>query len=125
MNVPVEFVMAVSEAESTFGKSNIFKHTNNYFGQHAGAANATGTWTTDGGVEVSSYLGLADPYMASGLDFVASEKGRASNVTDPTQFFTLIHDKYGVGTADYASTLMSHGWRPRASRIAYNGREHD
>jgi len=107
LGVPVQFVLAVSEDESTFGQSHVFGISHNYFGQHAGAAHATGTATTDDGALVSSYFGLSDPYWASGLDFVASEIDRAFGITDPLTFFTRIHDKYGVETAGYADKMVN------------------
>jgi hypothetical protein len=96
--------MAVSEAESTFGSSNITQNTNNFFGIHAGGGNSTGTYTTSGGAQVSSYLGLPDGYLASGQDFVSTE-GHVSGITDPTQFFTTIHDRYGIGTPNNVATM--------------------
>ncbi len=74
LNVPVALVLAVSEAESTFGNSPVAQNAQNFFGFHAGGSHSTGTYTTSGGAQVSSYLGVQDPYLASGLDFVGSEK---------------------------------------------------
>ncbi len=69
LQVPVEFVLAVSADESQFGTSPIAKRAHNYFGVHAGGINSTGTFKTDGGAFVSSYNGVSDPYFASGMRF--------------------------------------------------------
>lgn len=109
LKVDVAFVLAVSEDESGFGGSNIAKNAKNYFGIWAGGANATGVYVTTKGVKVSSYIGVADPYLASGQDFVNAEIGnsKAVGATSATQFFGAIHDKFGVGTADYVEKMVS------------------
>jgi hypothetical protein len=101
LNVPVEFILAVSADESAFGESNIAKNAHNFFGIWAGGANALPEpFTTSEGAEVSQY-NASNGYLASGQDFLASEKGNpdAYGATDSTKFFTAIHDKFGVGLA--------------------------
>jgi hypothetical protein len=94
-----------SAAESTWGTSNIVTQANNYFGLHAGAAGASGTYTTSLGANVSTFTG--DGYLASGNAFVAKESPFASNAQSAQQFFADIHaNGYGVGTANYVAKMM-------------------
>ena len=109
LNVPVQFVLAVSEDESTYGTSNVAKKAFNFFGIWAGGANSTGTYTTVGGTPVSSYNRSEDPYFASGQDFVNAEikNTGAVGATNANQFFTAIHNKFGLGstTVQYVDKL--------------------
>jgi hypothetical protein len=111
LNFPVEFILAVSADESAFGESNIAKKAHNFFGIRAGGANALPEpFTTSGGAKVSQY-NPTNGYLASGQDFVALEKGNpdAHGATDPTKFFTAMHDKFALGLTleAYVSKMTS------------------
>ena len=108
LGVPPEFVLAVSEDESTYGTSDLVKFANNFFGLWAGAPGNVGTWTTGGGTGVSKFGG-PDAFLSSGQSFVSIESATVSGVSDPTEFFTDLHAKFGLGftTKAYVDKMAS------------------
>jgi len=110
LDVPVDFVLSVSAAESLWGTSRIAVQGNNFFGIHAGpiavANGATGSMPTNG-APVVTWSATAG-YIGSGGAFedYAVNDG-ATGVTNSTNFFTRIHKQFGVGTFDYVTTMNS------------------
>ena len=116
LQVPVQFVLAVSADESTYGTSlaaagstakgvtPAYNFFGIWYGDVAKANDSIGPWKFQ--PTLAAYTS-ADGYADSGLAFVAFAKSDgAAGVTDALQFFTDIQAQFGVTTPDYAKKMV-------------------
>jgi RHS repeat-associated protein len=87
LDVPVENILGLSGEETGYGKSNIARTANNYFGLHAGAPGSLGNpFVTGGGARVARFPTYPDPFLASGQSFVQRFGGLVQGQSDPNAF---------------------------------------
>jgi membrane-bound lytic murein transglycosylase B len=109
LGIPVQFVLAVSGAESTYGTSPAATSDNNYFGIHWGDGGpaAYGASQSTRNPILAAWPSGTDGFLGSGNVFAAIAAGdNAANQTNAAQFFTDIHKQYGVGTASYVANMV-------------------
>jgi RHS repeat-associated protein len=106
LNVPVAFILAVSEDESAFGSSNYALQANNYFGLWPGAPGNIGTYTSPKGGRVSIFSG-PDGFLSSGQSFVNLVDPWENGVTNPDQFFAALHNVYKFGAGSTTNGYVS------------------
>jgi hypothetical protein len=116
LQVPVQFVLAASADESTYGTSlaaagsavkgvtPAYNFFGIWYGDVAKANGAIGPWKFQ--PTLAAYTS-DDGYADSGLAFVAFAKSDgAAGETDALQFFTDIHTQFGVTTPNYAKKMV-------------------
>jgi hypothetical protein len=84
LGVPTQNILGLSGIESRWGRSDVAKHANNYFGLHGGASApyASGEWRTKPGVAMSAY----PSYLASAQSFAAQYGDHVRGIADPRAF---------------------------------------
>jgi RHS repeat-associated protein len=109
LQVPVQFVLAVSANESTYGQYPTAIAANNIFGIHSGsipeANGSTGPYS--GNPIFAAWKPGTNGFLGSGNAFGSiAMSDNAKGMKNPRDFFTAIHKQFGVGTPSYVSDML-------------------
>jgi len=111
IQVPFQFVLAVSANESSYGQYPTAAAANNYFGIHSGpipkANGSTGPYS--GNPILAAWAPGTNGFLGSGNAFATMVwRAGAAGSNNPEAFFGTIHKGYfGVNTPDYVSDMLS------------------
>jgi hypothetical protein len=107
LGCPAQDILGLSAEESAYGTSPVAQNAHNFFGLHAGAPGATGTYTTSGGVAVSSFP-AASGFLSSGQSFGNLYGNVVSGAVSGTAFAQALV-KAGFNTANPGFTSLVAG----------------